>query len=247
MVSKAILVRGDSPFEPGRLVGIIQDITDQKERERDLQAVAAAREMLIREADHRIKNSLQLVVALLTVQLRGITDLAAAAALRGAITRVGAIAASHLALQSSDDFKQLDLTVTLRELCAHFAVLEPAVAIVCRNSGPLMLDADRAIPLALAVSELLTNALRHAFRGRDAGSVVVEALTEGAELLVRISDDGVGMQPRSERDGLGSRIVQSLAAQLAASIEVESTPAVGTIVRLRLPLAPETPVRQAIA
>jgi two-component sensor histidine kinase len=101
-----------------------------------------------------------------------------------------------------------------------------------------MLDADRAIPLALAVSELLTNALRHAFRGRDAGSVIVESSTDGPDLVVRITDDGVGMQPRSERDGLGSRIVRSLAAQLSASIQLESTPGVGTIVHLRLPLAP---------
>jgi len=229
------------------MVGIIQDITEPKRREDALREVAAARELLVREADHRIKNSLQLVVSLLTVQLRGVEDPGAADALRGAITRVGAIAASHLALQGSENLKDIDLAVTLREICAHFAQLHPAVAIVCRPDAALMLDADRAIPLGLAVSEVLTNALRHAFRDRDAGTVIVEALTERSQLIVRVSDDGVGMQSQPGVTGLGSRILRSLAAQLAATIQVDSTPQAGTVVTLHLPLLDEQPDQRATA
>jgi two-component sensor histidine kinase/PAS domain-containing protein len=247
LVSQGIMIRGDHASDPGRMVGIIQDITEPKRREHALREVAAARELLVREADHRIKNSLQLVVSLLTVQLRGVEDPGAADALRGAISRVGAIAASHLALQGSENLKDIDLAVTLREICAHFAQLHPAVAIVCRPDAVLMLDADRAIPLGLAVSEVLTNALRHAFRDRDAGTVVVEALTERSQLIVRVSDDGVGMQSQPGVTGLGSRILRSLVAQLAATIQVDSTPHAGTIVTLRLPLLDEQPAQRATA
>ncbi len=239
LMSQGILIQDGAPGCTAGMIGIIQDITDRKRREEDLRALAMARELLVREADHRIKNSLQLVISLLTVQLRGVTDPAAADALRGAITRVGAIAASHLALQGSEDLRHVDLAVTLRELCAHLGQLHPAIAIVCRSDEALMLDADRAIPLGLAVSEVVTNALRHAFPGRAAGTVTVEAATIAGELVVRISDDGVGMPPRDGTAGLGSRIIRSFAARIAATVDVQSAPRAGTVVTLRLKLAAE--------
>jgi PAS domain S-box-containing protein len=236
VVSQGIFVGGDAAG-PQRIAGIIQDITERKRREEGLRELAAARELLVREADHRIKNSLQLVMSLLSVQLRGVREPAAAEALREASARVSAIAASHLALQGSADLKTLDVAVTLRELCAHFGQLQPAVTVACRFEGELTLDADRAIPLGLAVSEVLTNALRHAFTGRDGGNVVVEAGRAEGELCVRIRDDGVGMA-EGGGGGLGSRIMRALAAQLAAKIEVESRAGEGTVVTLRLQVAP---------
>jgi two-component sensor histidine kinase len=184
-------------------------------------------------------------MSLLTVQLRGIEDPGARDALREAIARVGAIAASHLALQGSETLREVDLAVTLKELCAHFAQLNPAIAIVCRAGAVVMLDADRAIPLGLVVSEVITNALRHAFAGRDAGTVTVEAAAESGHLTVRVHDDGVGMKTASGRAGLGSRIIRSLAAQLAATVQVDSTPDIGTVVTFRLPLQPEDSARRA--
>jgi len=240
-----MLVGGRQPA--GRIVGILQDVTDTKRRELELQELAALRELLIREADHRIKNSLQMVIALLTLQLRGLADPDAAEALRGAITRVGAIAASHLALQSSDDLRQVDLALILQEVCGHFAQLQPAIAISCRAAGPLMLDADRAIRLGLAVSEVLTNALRHGFRDRAEGAVTVDASIAAGELAVRIADDGIGMAAESDSSGLGSRIIRSLTAQLRASLQVESRLGAGTVVTIRLPAEAEEPAQDSAA
>jgi PAS domain S-box-containing protein len=245
--SQGKVIESDKSSEPGRMVGIIQDITDRKRREDDLQALAAARELLVREADHRIKNSLQMVNSLLSVQLRGIEDPAAANALRGAIARVGAIAASHLALQGSADLKSMDLTVTLQDLCGHFTALHPGIVIDCRTRLPLMLDADRAIPLSLAVSEMLTNAIRHAFPQGEGGMIVVAAEVEESELIVRISDNGAGFEPGSGGDGLGSRIIRALAAQIDAQLDVESTPRSGTVATLRLATVPSDPAVQEIA
>jgi two-component sensor histidine kinase/PAS domain-containing protein len=238
VVSQGKVVEGGTAPHAGRIVGIIQDVTGVKRRETELRELAAARELLIREADHRIKNSLQMVIAMLTLQLRGITDPDAAAALRWAITRVGAIAASHLALQGSEDLREVDLSVILREVCGHFAALQPAISIICRASETLMLDADRAIPLGLAVSEVLTNALRHGFQGRDDGAVTVDGHIEEGELVVSVSDDGVGMKPQNGEPGLGSRIIRALAAQLAATIHVDSSAQTGTTVTIRLSYTP---------
>ena len=247
MLSQGIAIGDNTPSGPGRIVGIIQDITDRKRREHDLQDLASMRELLIREADHRIKNSLQLVTSLLSAQLRGIEDPQAADALRGAITRVGSIAASHLALQGSADLKAVDFAVTLQNLCAHFIQLHPAITVLCQPRSALLLDADRAIPLGLAVSEVLTNAMRHAFAGRDAGRVVVEAWTDQEALVVSISDDGVGLSSHRGEDGLGSRIIRSLATQIAATLHMETGPDGGTVVTLRLNLLPGEPVRRASA
>jgi two-component sensor histidine kinase/PAS domain-containing protein len=244
VVSQGLFVRDDRVPDQGRLVGIIQDITERKRREDELQALAATREMLIREADHRIKNSLQLVTSLLGMQLRGVEDPEAAEALRGAITRVGAIAASHLALQGSEDLRRVDLGITLRDLCAHFAQLHPAIEIDCRACGAHLLEADRAIPLALVVNEALTNALRHAFPDGQAGRVVVSAATEGDQLVVRVRDDGVGMRMQTGETGLGSRIIRSLAERLAAKIDVESAARRGTLVAIRLSVPHVAPIVQ---
>jgi PAS domain S-box-containing protein len=236
--SKGRWVKGKAPSEPDRLIGIIQDITDQKQREDDLRDIATTREVLIREADHRIKNSLHLVVALLTLSMRGLeAGSAAHLALRGAIARIKAIAASHLALQGSDDLKTVNLDVTLRDLCAHFAELHPVARVECSVAGPLRLGADRAIPLGLVISELVTNALRHAFKDRGGGCVRVEAHQDGQNLVVMVIDDGVGMAADSEASGLGSRIIGTLAAQIDAHLVIASTPGEGTAVTLRLPIS----------
>jgi two-component sensor histidine kinase len=106
----------------------------------------------------------------------------------------------------------------------------------------LILDADRAIPLGLVVSEVLTNALRHAFRGRDAGTVAVEARAETTHLIVCVRDNGVGMRQESGRTGLGSKIIRSLATQIDATIQIDGAPDVGTKVTLRLPMQQKKPV-----
>jgi two-component sensor histidine kinase/PAS domain-containing protein len=237
VVSKGMMVSGDTPSS-STLVGVIQDMTDQKAREDRLREFAANREILIREADHRIKNSLQMVTSLLRMQLRGLEDTPVADALRGAIARVQAIAASHLALQASQDLQTVDLAFVLKELCSHFTAFHPDAAIDCDIEGPLPMDADRAIPLGLVVNELMTNALRHAFPEGRSGTVKLDALRDEDDIVVRVGDDGVGTARPSTNGGLGSKIIRSLAGQVGAQMETERAPDVGTAVTLRLPLRP---------
>jgi two-component sensor histidine kinase len=240
VVSKGMMIQGDTPSS-STLVGVIQDITDHRTREEQLREFAAHREMLIREADHRIKNSLQMVTSLLRMQLRGLEDTPVADALRGAIARVQAIAASHMALQSSQDFQTVDLAFVLKELCAHFTTFHPDADIDCHIHGPLVMDADRAIPLGLVVNELMTNALRHAFPGGKPGTVSLRAFAQESDVVVRVGDDGVGTTQASKNGGLGSKIIGALTAQVGARVETERKPHVGTSVTLRLPIRVDTP------
>jgi two-component sensor histidine kinase len=102
--------------------------------------------------------------------------------------------------------------------------------------GRPVLSADRAIPLALVISELITNALRHAFKDRSSGYIRLEARQGDTDLVVRVVDDGVGMVAQAGRTGLGSHIIRTLTAQINAALEIDSTPGVGTAVTLRLAL-----------
>jgi PAS domain S-box-containing protein len=219
----------------GRVVGVVRDVTARRQREEQLRAALDARELLIREADHRIKNSLQLVVSLLTVQLRSMSDPGLVEALKSAVTRVNAVAASHLALQKSPDLKNVAFADMLSELCQHLAELSPAIRITCQPRGELVLDADRAIPLALVVSELVTNALRHAFTGAEAGLVSVAAYTEDRDLVVVVRDDGVGIPAAAKAEGLGSIMIRSLTAKLGAQLSAWSAPGRGTAITIRMP------------
>jgi PAS domain S-box-containing protein len=227
---------------PVRAVGVIRDVTERRAREDRLREAAEARELLLREADHRIKNSLQLVGSLLGLQRSRLSDPDAVAALDGAITRVMAISEAHRALHQSADLRHIALDEMLRDLCAHVGTLNPALTFLCDCPAGLELDTERAIPLGLVVSELLTNAAKHAYPsdGISGGGEVRTAvgLAEGGFEIV-VSDSGVGMgASASSRARLGSTIVRALVGQIGATMEVMSAPGQGTRTWLRFARRP---------
>jgi two-component sensor histidine kinase len=97
-----------------------------------------------------------------------------------------------------------------------------------------MLDVERAIPLALIVSELITNALRHAYAEKQAGEVHVAACPAGYDIVVTVRDFGVGFDGATRRPGLGSRVTGSLATKIGCTLHTQSRPGEGTCVTVRL-------------
>jgi two-component sensor histidine kinase len=210
-------------------------------RQNELQAALASRDLLVREADHRIKNSLQLTASLLTLQRSRLADPQAAAALDDAITRVQAVAATHRALHESADLRSVAFGRMLEDLCQHVGQLSDAVTMRTQVDSGLALDAERAIPLGLIVSELLTNAVRHAYPDGQTGSVDISAGQAESQIEIVVVDHGTGFDPSAEdRPSLGSMIVRALARQIGAELEVTSAPNQGTTVTLRLPRAAPT-------
>jgi PAS domain S-box-containing protein len=219
-----------------KVAGVMRDVTQRREREDALHAALAARDVLMREADHRIKNSLQLVVALLGLQLRRVADRDAKAALTAAITRVNAVADAHLALQESPDLRSIQVGRMLADLCARIGSLNPAVATTHDTDVGLWADAEQAIPLGLIASELLTNALRHAFPAGGPGTVALALAVESGTLAMTVTDDGVGMPATPTRSGLGTSVIDTLARQIDATVTRRSTPGEGTTVHVHLRL-----------
>jgi two-component sensor histidine kinase len=215
-------------------VGIALDVSVRAEAERKLRAMLDERELLLREADHRIKNSLQLVVGMLSLQHRHAASQETAEALADAIARVNAVGEAHLALRLSDDLKTIDFLDMLAAICRRLDVLSDTVRVTCAFGSPVMLEMDRAIPLALIVSELITNALRHAYAGKQEGDVHVTAGAEGNDLVLTVRDFGVGFDGATRRPGLGSRVTSSLAPKIGCTLQTHSRPGEGTCVTVQL-------------
>ena len=224
-------------------VGIALDVSVRAEAERKLRAMLDERELLFREADHRIKNSLQLVVGMLSLQHRHAASQETADALADAIARVNAVGEAHLALQLSDDLQTINFLDMLSAICRRLDLLSDTVRVTCACGSPVMLEMDRAIPLALIVSELITNALRHAYDGKQAGDVHITAGLEGSDLVLTVRDFGVGFDGATRRPGLGSRMTSSLATKIGCTLQTQSRPGEGTCVTVQLraggPLDPD--------
>ena len=231
-----LVTRGALLPDSKKVVGVMRDVTQRRAREEALQAALQSREILMREADHRIKNSLQLVTSLLRLQLSRVDDPDARGALDAAMARVTAVADAHLALQQSPDLKTVEIDRILDDLCSRVALLNPDVSVRCEADIGLWLDAELAIPLGLIASELLTNALRHAFPPGMTGEVMLRASSGGGKLHMLVADGGVGFAVAPSRPGLGTTVITALANQIGATLTRHSEPGVGTTVALNLVL-----------
>ncbi len=222
------------------LVGVA---LERSRREQELEAALAARDLLLREADHRIKNSLQLVASLLSMQRSRLNDDVAVAAFDGAISRVRAVAEAHRALFHSRDLQTVEFGRMLEDICAHVSALSPTVKVQCDAAQGLDIDAERAIPLGLIANELLTNAVRHAYPEGHDGVVTTTVRRDGDDVVLTVADGGFGIQPdRPATRSLGGTIVAALTKQIGAQSEVTTAPGAGTSVVLRVPVAPAAAV-----
>jgi PAS domain S-box-containing protein len=222
----------DQAGNPLRVAGVVRDVTARRNREDALREALASRELLVREADHRIKNSLQLICSVLSLQKTRLATPELGAALDDAISRVQAVAEAHRALHQSADLRSIDFGTMLNDLCTHAANLSPAITFRCHCPEPIDLDTERAIPLGLIVSELLTNAAKYAY-GDAGGTVTLSALAEQGSIAIAVADQGRGIPAESRGGrGIGSRIISAVAKQIGAVVDTASGPG-GTTVTLR--------------
>ncbi|WP_165982444.1 sensor histidine kinase [Dankookia rubra] len=222
-------------------VGTCTDIEERHQAEDRLREALAAQERLLREAEHRIKNSLQLVAGLLRLQSGRVEEPAAREALEAATARVQAVAEAHRALQMSPDLRSVRLADMLRELAAGASVQQPGTDIRIAAPEDLTLDAERAIPLALILSELVADALRHERPEGAAHPVRLEAWVEAGCMAVAVADRGIGLPAGSSAGRLGATVIRALAKQIGAELATESAAGSGTRVTLRLGLEPAGP------
>ena len=206
------------------------------ERDREI----AVRDLLLEEFEHRVKNNFALVASLLDMQRRRAGDAGTAQALGEALTRVESIARAHRHLyRDADSPGAVDMAAYLHELCATLAealFLRGAITLSC-EADPVAMPRDRAVSLGLVVNELVTNAAKHAFTGRESGTIAIRFHAEAAGWTLRVVDDGTGIPQKPEarrRDGgLGQRLIEAFVRQAGGTVATESG-ANGTVVTVTL-------------
>lgn len=215
------------PSGPGgkpRLAVASIDITARKCAEAALAAAIEAKDMLLHEVNHRVKNSLQLVTALLSLQAAQAREPVLRANLIDARGRVAVVASMHQRLYSTSAHDRVELVGYLRELSTESAAAHGSgIDLVFESDDEMVLPLTIAVPLALVVSELLTNAFKYAFpKGR--GTVCVGVHLIDATICLTVADDGVGLPADFSivRAGsLGMKIVRSLTRQVGGTVEIE--------------------------
>ena len=223
----------------GRVLrGFAQDVTAERVAADRIARQLKEKEVLLRELHHRVKNNLQVVATLLSLQTRRTRSREAAVILRESSARVAAMALVHEKLYGAGDLAHVDIASyaadLARSLFDSFGVDRSKVELALGGGG-VALDADRAITVGLLLNEIIANSLKHAFPGDRRGRITIEvaALEDEDEIVVR--DDGVGMsslESQPHPSTLGMELLRRLSAQARA--ELELLPGGGTGYRLRL-------------
>lgn len=222
--------------EDGRPMFRLVALADMSRRDdaerRALEQQISDKDLLLRELQHRVKNNLQMITALIRLEARSMPRDAPTEALQRLAGRIEALSVLYRSLVESAVDKTVDLGVYLSEVAA--AVMRAHAVEGIRldlkvDAWPVLIDI--AMPIGLVVNELLTNALKHAFVGREGGVVALRSLVDDEGGSVIVADDGVGLPAGTtwpQRGKMSALIVQSLRENAKARITVESEPGKGT-------------------
>jgi PAS domain S-box-containing protein len=214
-----------------RLVELV-DVTEHKQAEREeLENRIKEQDLLLRELQHRVKNNLQMITALIRLEARSNPgpDTQSFERLAG---RIEALTTLYQTLAKGDSSQKVDLGIYIGQI---------ASAVMASNAGdgvsldmkidPYPVSINVAMPTGLVVNELLTNALKHAFTGREGGVITLRSTLDDGAYRVIVADDGLGFpdgETWPKHGKLGELIVQSLRENSKADLTVISTPGQGT-------------------
>jgi len=214
---------------------LVRDVTEVRRQEREL----LTKDATIREIHHRVKNNLQTVASLLRIQARRTHSDEARDALQQAMRRVSAIAVVHDTL-SEGLSQNVDFDVVFERVLmlvaevasSHTTHVQPTIE---GSFGEL--PSEYATPLALALTELVTNSVEHGLAGRTDGEVVITAARSEERLTVTVRDNGAGLAEGKVGSGLGTQIVRTLIqGELSGSIDWHTLTGSGTEVTIEVPL-----------
>jgi two-component sensor histidine kinase len=244
---------------PTELVELAQSFSQAaislRDQRAELERGKAQQDLLMMEIHHRVKNNLQIVASLLNLQASRIRAPEARAEFQSARDRVRALATLHRHLYSEGEIHTINMPSFLNELCGQLfqAMGEtPGGRIkLVIEAEEIRLSTDQAVPLALIVTEAVTNAIKYGFPGGLAGVVTIELAQHADALDLSIGDDGVGIPPgpsqteAGTRDGLGLQLIRGFSRQLGATLTVTEHP--GTRYSIHMPLRAPSADRDAPA
>ena len=247
---------GDAPLEIRELSQSFTQASDAlTEREKQLRTAITKQDLLMQEIHHRVKNNLQIVASLLNLQASRIRLPEAKAEFQSARDRIRALATLHRHLYAPGELHTINMRSFLTELCGQLlqAIGEKPQGnsriSLHIEASELQISSDQAVPMALIVTEAVSNAAKYAFPAGRRGNIYVKLTTHGDHADLVIQDDGVGIPAgRAEtetgiRDGLGIQLIRGFARQLGAKLTV--TEDTGTCYHVHMKLQPRADEHEA--
>ncbi len=191
-----------------------------------IQLALGDKETLLKEIHHRVKNNLQIISSLLSLQTRYISDEKAIQAVNEGKNRVKSMALIHQKLYQKDNLTGIEMDDYIQHLVESLFVsygISSNKIKFTTDIAPIRLDVDTAIPLGLILNELVSNALKHAFKN-DGGELLIELKEKNKKLHFKIKDNGKGVseKDKDKKEGFGLRLINSLARKLKATVSLDS-------------------------
>ena len=207
-----------------RLLVAIADVTEVRAEALLKDELIREKAVLLQEVQHRVANSLQIIASVLMQSARKVQSEEARGYLKDAHQRVMSIAAvqRHLALSEARDVAVRPYFTQLCDSLAASMISDPAALSITVDVDESLVDADKSVSLGLIVTELVINALKHAFPDQRHGKIVVDYRSHGPTWTLSVKDNGVGIPTGhpGAKAGLGAGIIEALAKHLQAGVEV---------------------------
>lgn len=232
------LVAGNTEH-PERIFGVAHDITERWQAETELKASLEEKIILLKEIHHRVKNNLQIIASLLYLQSQKTDNPIALEALQNSYGRVQSMALVHETLYQSGNLAAIDFGAYIHTLISHLKQSHQSLPHSPRfemSIAPIALDVDKAIPCGLILNELITNALKYAFKDGETATptirINIQVDAENKRHLL-IADNGIGLPETAahtligaandlRKSSLGMTLIRQLARQIHADIRVDT-------------------------
>lgn len=199
---------------------------ERQQHEQKLNAALQKHQFLLKEMNHRVKNSLAIVASLLNLQARGIGNPELTGYLNEAANRIAAIGKAHDQLSYGSHFERMDLGQYIEAICKDLDESVANCEVITDAVDGILVPTDRAISIALIVNELITNAAKYAYKDETGGKIWITVNRHADDsITISVRDEGAGLPPDfniNKAKGLGMRIVTTFAKQVNATIDVHS-------------------------
>jgi PAS domain S-box-containing protein len=205
---------------------VMTDITERKQAENEIKNLLTEKQIILREVHHRIKNFMNTIKGLISLQMNSLEDPETVSALENIKNRIHSMMILYDKLYLSCKFNELSATdyipYLVDEIAANFP--EASKITITKDINDFKLDAKKFQPMGIIINEILTNIMKHAFPGRDKGSITISAAVSDNRVALVITDDGIGL-PESvsfeNSTGFGMALVNMLAKQLHGTVKIE--------------------------
>lgn len=197
------------------------------------------KEVLMQEIHHRVKNNLQVVSSLLSIQSRHLTDNQAIEAIKEGQNRVKTMGLIHQSLYQENDFRGVNMKNYISKLAKNLFNsynIQPEKIQLKTEINELNLDIDTVVPLGLIINELVTNALKYAFPNDKKGTILLRANLENERFILQVSDNGIGLPEGfsiEKSSSMGYQLIQNFVNKLSAKLTVRAEN--GTFIEIAIP------------